>query len=1018
MRRELETLLFFEKDRSFLEETAVAEIGGMIEGDRIIDQSLTGKFAGGTILDGRYEIIRLLGKGGMGAVYLAQDKKLDRLVGIKFLSGELGLDDQKLNRFIQEAKAASALNHPNIITVFEIREHEGTHFIVAEFIEGETLGARLKREKPALMTALDIAIQITSALTAAHEAGIIHRDLKPDNVMIRKDGIVKVLDFGLAKPVAKNSGENVDKEAPTIARVMTLPGMVIGTPQYMSPEQARGRPVDTRTDIFSLGVVIFEMVTGHQPFEGDNPLDIIGSILKDEPPPLENFSTDVPAELEHIVSKTLRKNPEKRYQNIKDLLIDLKDLKDDLKFEKKLSHNTDAPGRIHPTSENAASLIMGRRFSFIHLGGFLLFVIMAVLSVWWWIGNVSKEPRAAAPGALKSVDIFSWSSAPRELYTGAVFSPDGKMIAFASTKSGTKGIWVKQTSSGEAICITKEDFDNESPLWSPDGSEISFYSNRGDFSGIWRVPALGGSPKPIARTNNIGTQLRRWSKSGKIYFESDHNLYAVNERSGKIDQITEFDPKNSKEKLISISPDEKLIAFVVTEEKSSKILVTHLDGTPEPETLLDTRNEINSLVWRQDGKGILFSQLTDGVFQVFEAGLAGGNPGQITFGDRDSTVQDVSADGSRILFGSATENSDIWRVSLKDSKEAVIAADLTSELWPDVSPDNERVVFQSVKNLSLGNKLLNSSILLKTPSVDGGSSPQQLAEDGFLPLWSFDGQNIAFYKLVDKEVELWRVSPTGSDAKRLTSGGLRVIGFSVSPYTRIQANYISWSPKSDSLAYVAERESRSNLWLVSADGESDRRLTENGDDNLSFFCPVWSSDGRRIAFFSQPKKQKAEGAEAFHLGVFDLETGETKTVYATNDMIRLLGWSEREDELVFAFSKKAFSSLPPEVEIYNVSVETGRKRLVNTLKEAYYYNIHLSPDRKLIGFTSRAAKNDDVWIVPSTGGQPRRLTRNNDPRLYFSSISWTPNGEAIYFGKQSRFNLISMIEHEKNGENK
>ncbi len=279
-----------------------------------------------------YKILSEIGKGGMGEVYLAQDTKLNRNVAIKFLSEEWSKDSDKLNRFVQEAQSASALNHPNIITVFEIGETDNAQYIALEYIEGETLTTRL-RKKLRFNSALDIATQIASALDAAHAAGIVHRDIKPDNVMVREDGLVKILDFGIAKLTEQKKPE-IESEDKTAVQVNTTPGMIIGTANYMSPEQAKGKEVDARTDIFSFGVVLYQMIAGGLPFEGGSPLEIIGSILKDEPKTIEN--PEVPAEVERIIGKTLRKDRNERYQTIKDVLIDLTDAKEDLKFQNKL----------------------------------------------------------------------------------------------------------------------------------------------------------------------------------------------------------------------------------------------------------------------------------------------------------------------------------------------------------------------------------------------------------------------------------------------------------------------------------------------------------------------------------------------------------------------------------------------------------------------------------------------------------------------------------------------------------
>src|SRR2546426_2632063 len=278
---------------------------------------------------GSFEIISFISRGGMGEVYLAQDRRLSRKVALKILPASFTKDIDRLGRFEQEARAASALNHPNIITIYEILKANSTHVIATEFVEGETLRQRLSHTVLSLNQSLQIAIQIADALAAAHQAGIVHRDIKPENVMLRPDGYVKVLDFGLAKLAGRQS-PMIETQAPTIAKVNTEPGTVMGTATYMSPEQARGVAVDGRSDIFSLGVVIYEMVTGCAPFDGETPSDVIASILKTDPPPLARRSPEAFPELQWIVSKALRKDLDERYQTAKELLGDLRNLRREL----------------------------------------------------------------------------------------------------------------------------------------------------------------------------------------------------------------------------------------------------------------------------------------------------------------------------------------------------------------------------------------------------------------------------------------------------------------------------------------------------------------------------------------------------------------------------------------------------------------------------------------------------------------------------------------------------------------
>jgi serine/threonine-protein kinase len=316
----------------------------ILTGDEAKSLSLVGKRLG------HYQLISLLGAGGMGEVYLAEDTRLKRQVAVKLLPAKLTANQDRLRRFEQEARAASALNHPNIITIHEIGQVDGLNFIVTEFIEGETLRQRMATARMILPVVFDVATQAASALAAAHAAGIVHRDLKPENIMVRPDGLIKVLDFGLAKLTEPPA--NVDSEAPTVARVDTKMGAVMGTAQYMSPEQARGLNVDARTDIFSLGVVLYEMLAGRAPFAGETTADIISVLLQKEPQPLSTLAPEVPAELQHIVSKALRKDKDERYQTVKSLLIDLTTLKQELEFAVKLERS--APAKAHVSASTAS----------------------------------------------------------------------------------------------------------------------------------------------------------------------------------------------------------------------------------------------------------------------------------------------------------------------------------------------------------------------------------------------------------------------------------------------------------------------------------------------------------------------------------------------------------------------------------------------------------------------------------------------------------------------------------------
>jgi serine/threonine protein kinase len=989
LRREVESLLSFEKSFDSVIDSSpkslVTELFSEFEKSNLINQQIN-----------QYRIISLLGQGGMGAVYLAQDTKLERKVAIKFLSEKLSQDANRLRRFFQEAKSASALNHPNIITVFEIGDVNGKPFIVTEFIDGKTLSKHLVQEKPTLGSVLEIATQIVSALTSAHEAGIIHRDIKPDNVMIRRDGIVKVLDFGLAK--ISQDFTQVDTEAPTRAKKLTADGMVLGTPNYMSPEQARGQKVDRRTDIFSFGVLLYEMISGKQPFDGVNALDVIGSILKEEPPPLHESVPEISESLEQIVSKSLRKDREQRYQSIKELLTDLNDAKKTVELDLRPHQNT---AFISPqNTAHTLSLATARRFSLIHVFGLLLVAALAFGAIWWFALRGTNQ--TSSP--LNSEEIVNWTSSPGEVYSIGTFSPDGKVIAFTSTKGGSKNLWIKQTASGEPLQITKDEFKNEQPIFSPDGDEMAFFSTKGGGGGFWRIPNLGGSAKLISTVNEGGIRLRRWAKSNQIYYELKFELFALDANSGETKQVTNFVSKGINGNSLAISADEKNVAYLTMEGENNTLWLNNLEGNA-PKKLFSGKNQMRNVVWHPDQKRLFYSAVVSGTFQIFVTDIYAAEPRQLSYSEQDAFVTDVSPDGTKILYGWAKEESDIWGFNLKENKEFTVASGIGSELWADVSPDGKALVYQSVKNLSQGNKLFNGSILTKT--LGSNEQPIEIAKTGGLPKWSPDGKTIAFLQNDAGKFQIQTVKQLGGEQKPLTKEGVSPVSFSLLPYNRIQTNDFSWSPDSAKIAYTTKAIGN-NIGLVNADGSNDVQLTENNDSKINLYCPLWSADGKQMAF--TVKTQLGDGRANYGLSIIEVETKKKiDPILNETSFIRLIGWSSGGNELLLASADKSIYDLQPEVSLIKVEVETGKKQEIVKLKDVYVFNIHLSPDKKTIAFTAHREEKDNLWIMPATGGEAKQITVNNDSRLYFSSLAWSPDSNSIFFGKQLRYSLLSML---------
>src|SRR5215468_7647749 len=376
----------------------------------------------------------------MGEVYLAEDTKLSRKIALKLLPAEFTRDAGRLRRFEQEARAASALNHPNILTIFEIGEADGGRFIATEYIDGQTLRARLNGDRLAPQAALDIASQIAAALAAAHEAGIVHRDIKPENVMLRRDGIVKVLDFGLAK-LTEQRPAAVDSQAPTIAKAHTDPGAVLGTVGYMSPEQVRGQEADHRADVFSFGVILYEMLSGQRAFSGESAVEVMNAILKEEPPELGETSAKISPALEKIVRRCLDKKPERRFQTARDLGFALEALS-------ALSGSRMETATALPAATERTNKSRGLRRDWLvwAVAAALLLVTLGFAWAYFTCQPITNDAR---------VTRFN------------IVSPDGRHLAFAAATGGKIQLWLHTFESNEAKALPGT-LGANLPFWSPD----------------------------------------------------------------------------------------------------------------------------------------------------------------------------------------------------------------------------------------------------------------------------------------------------------------------------------------------------------------------------------------------------------------------------------------------------------------------------------------------------------------------------------------------------------------------
>jgi len=692
---------------------------------------------------GHYTIVSLLGAGGMGEVYLAQDSKLRRKVALKLLSVSLTKDEERVRRFEQEAHAASALNHPNILTVYDVDQVEGLHFIASEYIAGKTLRQHITEANLSLSELLDVAIQVAGALSAAHEEGIVHRDIKPENIMLRPDGYVKVLDFGLAKLTEKQTTVT-DTRSPTLAAVKTDTGVVMGTAHYMSPEQARGIAVDVRTDIFSLGIVIYEMVTGRVPFEGETPSHVIVAILEKEPASLESHLSSAPAELQRVVSKALAKDRDERYESARDLLIDLKALRQGLESEPKVdSPATRRRHKAERASEKKAITVTRP----IWLAALLALVIAG--AAWLYFPRKASEP-SLPPMTVTPFTTFEGFE------RGPSFSPDGKFMAFVwgGEKNDNIDIYIQRIgSSGPPFRLTDDPAADFHPVWSPDGSQIAFarFKSETDKANYIK-PALGGPERKIYSSSVKafwgGDKQMDWSPDGKFLVAPDrlseggpYHILLMSPETLERRQLT-FAPDYSFGDLHpEFSPDSQSIAFVRANGNLSAedVYVIPLAGG-EPRRLTFDNQHIECLTWTADGRGIVFSSNRSGIQSLWKVSSSGGTPERLPVGEIGASAPDISRQGNRLAFVKQVSDANIYRISLDRSARGrstptKFASSTQTDWIPNVSPDGQRVAFTSDRSGQHEIWLCDNT---------GSNLSQLTSYAAASPRWSPDGQQIAF----------------------------------------------------------------------------------------------------------------------------------------------------------------------------------------------------------------------------------------------------------------------------------
>jgi Tol biopolymer transport system component/tRNA A-37 threonylcarbamoyl transferase component Bud32 len=635
---------------------------------------------------GHYRIDAKLGEGGMGVVYRAFDTHLDRAVAIKVLRPDAISSRDRERRFVQEAKSASALNHPGIVHIYDIDSANlpdgPIDFIAMEFVPGQTLDQHIGKSGLSLKDVLKYGIQIADALARAHAAGIVHRDLKPANIIVADDGRVKLLDFGLAKLTEVIDG-GPEGATETAARdhPQTEEGAILGTVAYMSPEQAEGRKVDRRSDIFSFGSVLYEMVTGRRAFEGTNKISTLGAILHTEPKTASEISAGVPTELDKIIARCLRKDLERRAQSIADIKLAIEELKEESESGKLSGQIAAAAAIRHPVRSPP-------RFVAITAGVVALIVAAAGLA--WWL--LLKWP-ASAPARSEWVQI---TNLPDSAVQPAL-SPDGRMLTFIRGPSGfnTSGqVYVKMLPSGEPVQLTRDNHLKMSPVFSPDGSRIA-YSVTGGIWDMWAVPVLGGEPR-LWLPNASGLV---WIDKSKLLFseikdQRQHMAIVTADESRAASQDLYVPPHERGMAHRSYpSPDSKQMLLVEMNERGAldRCRLVPMDGSSTGQQIGPPSGSCTFAAWSPDGEWMYFSSDSGGAFHTWRQRFPNGQPEQITSGPTEEEGLAMAPDGRSFITAVGLTQSSVWLHDSAGDRQVSLEG---YAFAPKLTPDGKRLLYQ------------------------------------------------------------------------------------------------------------------------------------------------------------------------------------------------------------------------------------------------------------------------------------------------------------------------------------
>jgi eukaryotic-like serine/threonine-protein kinase len=899
---------------------------------------------------GRYQIRSRIGAGGMGEVYLADDTLLKRPAAIKVLAVDYTQNEERLQRFEREASTASSLNHPNIITIYEIGSEAGCHFIATEYVEGESLRQHSLLAEMDLRDVVDIAIQIASALAAAHEAGIVHRDIKPENVMVRRDGYIKVLDFGLAKLALEVETSRANTEASTQVFLKTEPGRVMGTINYMSPEQARGQAVDARTDIFSLGVVLYEMVAGQRPFSGDTKSDVLAAVLMVEPQPLADKCPQVPAEFNRIVNKALKKNREERYQSTKELLLDLKSLRHELEIAAKAGQGilrvpaiqrrlttTDglAPASTARQAEGGptiSELFINEVKAHPRRATVTLSIIFILLAV-GGIGLYRLIKLTQQPESFQSMRMTKVTSAGNVLDEQVAISPDGKYVVYASQEAGQQSLWIRQVATSSDVQLVGPRAAGYHGLrFSPDGNYVYYVVVEKQGIGVlYQIPSLGGSPRKLIEDADGPVTLP--PDGSRIAFVRDNRLLMVANSDGTSARTLATASTGTAYERPAWSPDGQTIVCSRYSSSDNSRLLVQISVKDGRENLVASPGWLSlpGISWLQDGSGLLVTarDFETKLLQVWLVTYPEGKLRRIT-NDLSSYIGiSLTQDGKTLASVQSERLSNIWTMPAGNVAAARRLTFGKDDGYAGMTTSGSRIVYDSRMSGLWNLWIVN----------EDGTNNHQLtfnARDSRAPCVTSNGRHIVFVSNRSGKYELWKMDVDGGNPRQLTdSQGI--------------AGLPNCSPDGKSVVYQVSEGSKATIWKVGIEGGAPVQLTTEDSGR-----PVVSPDSKLFAC----EYGEASGHAGSKLALVSIDGGPPAKILDLPSVVRspVYRWLPDGRSLVYIDSVNRVYNL------WSQSLDSGPPKQLTDFSSDQIFRFDLTPDGKKI-VLSRGREGSDVVLI-------------------------------------------------------